>query len=265
MLLYIYNKNLPLREIRISLITYMATRSNLAPLDAIRVALKTTVMNLEPLTHQVNALPQEFDLEYYFVPIGRMGLFAPYYRPGEPFKNLKLINYDRPAIALTFFPKHKYTIDREVTPQNAQEVLQEYRDTLFNNSFLNPLTAIQEKELLHIDTLLRSMRQNPDQFRFATSNYHHYYRYWYCSFRYFEDSEQTKTGTHNEHMLKYTESVDRRTKQSMKNERLNIIFVDTNYITKPVPYDNKLIDQELSTYSDRIKFGKATLYVKSAE
>lgn len=241
----------------------MAKRSDQAPLEAIRLLLKSMALTLQPLTHQVNALPDETDLEYYFIPTEHMSLFLPYHRPGQPFKNLKLINFDRPAISLTFFPKHKYTVQRDVKPQQAQEVLLECREVLFKQSFMGAFTAAQEKELQHIDTLLRSLRQSPDQFQFCISNYHHYYRYWYCSFRYFEDPEQTKTGTSNEHMLKYTQRVDERNREPVLNERLNIIFIDTKYITRPVPYDNKLISQELETYSDRIAFGKGALYVKS--
>lgn len=241
----------------------MAKRPDTAPLDALRILLKSCSMTLQPLTHQINALPEGNELEYYFVATNNMALFDPYHRPGAPYKNLKLVNYNRPAIALTFFSKHKYTVDRDVASEDAQAVLQQHREELLNRSFLNALSGTQERELQHIDTLLRAMRQNPDQFQFVMSNYHHFYRYWYCSFRYFEDAAQTKTGTHNEHMLKHTESQDRRTGLMVPNERLNIIFIDTNYITRPVPYDNKLIDQELETYSDRIRFGKATLYVKS--
>ena len=241
----------------------MTKRPDLAPLDAIRLVLESCTIRLQPLAHQVNALPKESDLEYYFVPNKHMSLFTPYYRLSNPFKNLKLINYGRPAISLSFFSKHKYTIDRDVAATDAQEVLQKHRDELLNNSFFNALSGSQERELQHIDTLLRSMRQNPDQFQFAISNYHHYYRYWYCSFRYFEDAEQLATGTHNEHLLKHTVGHNRRTKQPILSERLNIIFIDTNYITRPVAYDNKLIDRELETYSDRVKFGKVTLYVKS--
>ena len=51
--------------------------------------------------------------------------------------------------------------------------------------------------------------------------------------------------------------------EQLINERINVIFVDTAYITRPVAYDNKLIDRELETYSDRIVFGKGALYVKS--
>ena len=243
----------------------MAKRTDTAPLDALRVLLNSCSMTLQPLTHQVNALPKESDLEYYFVASRDMAQFEPYYRPGNPFRNLKLINYNRPAIALTFYSKHKYSIDRDVAATDAVAVLQQHRDELYNNSFLNALSGTQERELQHIDTLLRALRQNPDQFQFAVSNYHHYYQYWYCSFRYFENTEHSKTGTHNEHMLKHTQRTNERSREQLINERLNIIFIDPNFITRPVAYDNKLIDRELETYPDSIRFGKATLYVKSLE
>ena len=242
----------------------MAKRSDLAPLDAIRLVLKSCTIKLEPLTHQINALPEESGLEYHFVSAENMKMFSPYHRLGQPYRNLKLVNFDRPAIALTFFIKHKYTIERSVKPEQGQEVLREYRDQLYKRLFIGQL-ATEQQELQHIDTLLRAMRQTPDKFQLCISNYHHYYRYWYCSFRYFEDMERTKTGTHNEHMLKYTHRVGEHGQEPIVNERLNIVFVDMNYITRPVPYDNKMIDRELETYSDRIVFGKGALYVRSIE
>ncbi|WP_018620756.1 hypothetical protein [Spirosoma luteum] len=242
-----------------------AKQSDLLPLPAIRQLLKSCTTLLQPLTHQVSALPKETDLEYYFVPAEQMELFRPYYRPGKPFKNLKLVNFERPAISLTFYNKHKYKIDRGIKPDSAHDILKEQRDNLYARSFLDELTPGQHQKLQDIDSLLRAIRQSPDQFQFCVSNYHHYYRYWYCSFRYFEDTEEIKTGTANEHMLKHTQRTDERSTEKLINERLNIIFIDTKYITRPVPYDNKLIDRELETYTDRVNFGKAALYIRSAE
>ncbi|WP_461146129.1 hypothetical protein, partial [Salinifilum aidingensis] len=145
------------------------------------------------------------------------------------------------------------------------DILKERRDNLYARSFLDELTPGQQQKLQNIDSLLRAIRQAPDQFQLCVSNYHHYYRYWYCSFRFFEDAEEIKTGTANEHMLKHTQRTDERSTEQLINERLNIIFIDTKYITRPVPYDNKLIDRELETYTDRINFGKAALYIRSIE
>ena len=239
--------------------------ADLLPLPAIRQVLLTCQATLEPLTHQVSALPIEPDLEYYFVSAEHMELFKPYYRPGKPFKNLKLVNFGRPAISLSFYNKHKYHLDRDTPSASAQTILQEQRDNLYARSFLESLSSKQQQKLQEMDLLLRAIRQNPDQFEFCVSNYDHYYRYWYCSFRYFEDEERTKTGTSNEHLLKHTQRTDERSKEQLINERLNIIFIDPIYITRPVAYDNKLIDRELETYTDKIRFGKATLYIRSRQ
>lgn len=107
--------------------------------------------------------------------------------------------------------------------------------------------------------VVRSVHDQPDRHRFCFSNYHHYYKYWYCSFRYFENEERTQTGTDNEHLLKHTERI-----KGKVNERINVIFIDQEYITRPVPYDNLVVDRELDTYPYRFPLGTMALYVKGA-
>lgn len=242
-----------------------AKASDLLPIPGIRVLLKTHSINLEPITHQVSALPIDDELEYYFVPAEHMELFRPYFRPERPYKNFKMINFGRPAISVSFYSKHKYRIDKNVDPKVALEILAEHRETLYNRSFLEPMTAGQINYLKKIDELIRTIRLAPEDHQYCISNYHHYYRYWYCSFRYFEDDERTLTGTTNEHMLKHTQRTDERSMVQLVNERINLIFVDTNYITKPIAYDNKLIDRELETYPSRIVYGKSALYIKDID
>lgn len=235
----------------------MAKRNDTAPIEALRVLLQPMAMSLRPIDHQLNALPTDSDLEYYFVPAQHMSLFHPYYKPGQPYKNLKLVNYGRPAISLSFFIKHKYQIKRDVDPQLALTYLQQHRDELFNHSFFDQLSLTQQQELRHTDELMRAIRREPDEYQLSFSNYHHFYRYWYCSFRYFEDEARTQNATENEHLLKHTRRMEGRV-----SERLNIIFIDPHYITRPVPYDNKLIDRELETYPDRIEHERTALYIK---
>ena len=115
----------------------------------------------------------------------------------------------------------------------------------------------QQQEPRHTNELMRAIRRDPHAYQLSFSNYHHYYRYWYCSFRYFEDDAHTQNATENEHLLKHT----RRT-EGWVSERLNIIFIDPHYITRPVPHDNKLIDRELETYPDRIQHERTALYIR---
>lgn len=235
----------------------MAKRTDSAPLDAIRLVLKEHAITLQPLVHQVSAMPVEADLEYYFVPAQHMGFYEPYYRPGQPFKNFKLVNYGRPAISLSFFFKHKYTIKRDVALQEVLRHLKEHRDALLNKSLLSVLGLGEQRELQQTDELLRQVREDPDAYQYCLSNYHHYYKYWYCSYRFFEDEAKTQNASYIEHLLKHTQRVE-----GQVHQRLNVIFVDPYYITRPVPQDNKLIDRELETYPQRIRQGVITLYVK---
>ncbi|KAA9341091.1 hypothetical protein [Larkinella humicola] len=235
----------------------MTKRIDSAPLAAIRLALKDQAITLQPVMNQVSALPVDADLEYYFVPADFMKFYQPYHRPGQPLKNLKLINYERPAISLSFYFKHKYKIKRDVDPQEVLRHVREHRDELLNKSLTSVLSIKEQKELQETDDLLRQIRDHPEAYQYCFSNYHHYYKYWYCSYRFFEDEDKTQAASGTEHLLKHTERLE-----GNRIERLNIIFVDPYYITRQVPQDNKLIDRELETYPTRIRRGTITLYLR---
>jgi hypothetical protein len=232
-------------------------REESAPLEAIRILLKEHTITLQPIVNQVSELPIDKELEYYFVPIQFMDIYKPYHRPGKPFKNLKLVNFERPAISLSFASKHKYTIERNVTHHEVVLHLKNYRDELLNKSLMQQLSPKQLGELQQADQLLRTIREQPDAYQACFSNYYHYYRYWYCTYRFFDDVAKTKTTTLNEHLLKHTERI-----RGQVNERLNIIFIDPQYITKPVPHDNKLVDRELDTFPIALRQGITTLYLR---
>jgi hypothetical protein len=234
-------------------------REDNAPIEALRLLLKQQAITLEPIHNQVSALPIDPQLEYYFVPKEYMNEFRPFHRPGKPFKNLKLINFGRPAISLSFFSKHKYVVERQTVHADVLLHVKNYRDELLNRSLFQELSSSQQKQLKETDELLRTLRENPDAYQSCFSNYHHYYRYWYCTFRYFEDDYQSKTGTSSEHMLKHTERI-----KGQVHERLNIIFIDSKYITQPIPYDNKRVDKELETFPIQLRQGITTLYLRKA-
>lgn len=235
-----------------------AKRQKNADLNAIRLLVKDHSLQLSPLTSQISALPNDAELEYYFIPMEFMKDYKAYF-PGDkaPFKNLKLVNFNKPAISLSFFSKHKYTVKRDNDPEAILLHLKNHREELLEYSLFKALDGEQEKQLRQIDELFRSFRANPDAYQTCFSNYHHYYRYWYCSYRYFEDGAETKADSESVHLLKHTERI-----KGQVHERLNIIFIDTNYIRRPVPYDNKLVDRDLETYPIQLKQGTTTLYLR---
>lgn len=232
-------------------------REDEAPLDALRVLLAGHRIMLKAGVHQVNELPIDDQLEYYFVPMEFMKLYAPYHRPEKSYKNLKLVNYNQPAIALSFSRKHKYVVQRDPHPADVQLHLQTHRDELLERSMTQTLTAGQIADLRLTDELLRQVREDPTAIQTCFSNYHHYYYYHYCSYRYFEDGDLTRTGSANEHLLKHTERIEGRVHQ-----RLNIIFVDPVNISKQIAYDNKKIDRDLANYPVQIRQGVMTLYIR---
>jgi len=237
------------------------TRNDEAPLDAIRAVLKTQAISLTPGVNQIsNPPPADPQLEYYFIPMQFMKQYQAYNRPGKPLKNLKLVNYDKPAISLSFFFKHKYSIERTVTHSDVVQHIKNYRDELLNKSLMEQLSTGQLKELRETDQLLRRVREEPDAYEACFSNYHHKYYYWYCTYRYFDDLASLKTTTSSEHLLKHTERVGHPV-----HERLNIIFIDPDYINESVPHDQKVIDRELSTYTTKLRQGVTTLYLREKD
>jgi hypothetical protein len=234
-------------------------REDDAPLDALRLVLDKHAVQLSPTISQVSTLPQDPQLEYYFVPMQYMEIYRPYHRPGKPMKNLKLINFERPAVSLSFYTKHKYTIERNVDVDQVIDHLKNHRDELLNRSLVEQLSPAQMQELQQNDELLRSVRQMPEGYQFCFSNYHHYYRYWYCTFRYFADATLTQLESDNEHLLKHTERV-----KNLVHQRLNIIFIDPHYISRPVPYDNRFVDRELANYPTQVRQGITTLYIRKS-
>ena len=167
-------------------------REQSAPLDALRLVLRQHTVLLNPIDNQVSVLPVDEQLEYYFVPSQYMEQYRPCYRPGKPFKNLKLVNFDKPAISLSFFSKHKYSIERNARQADVVLHLKNYRDELLNKSLTHQLSGGQQKQLQQTDQLLRTIREQPDAYQACFSNYYHYYRYWYCTYRYFDDMAHTK-------------------------------------------------------------------------
>lgn len=132
---------------------------------------------------------------------------------------------------------------------------------MLNRSLFKQLSAGQNEQLRLTDQLLRTLQDDPQAYQACFSNYHHYYRYWYCAFRYFEDATLTKASSRDEHLLKHTERI-----KGQVHERLNVIFIGPYCITRPVPKDNKFVDCELDTFPVQLRQGITTfLYLRKTK
>ena len=240
--------------------TKPAKRDDEAPLDAIRILLHKQAIKLDPLLHEIKNTPVDASLEFYFIPMQHMKQYKPFHRPGKPIKNLKLVNFDKPAISLSFYSKHKYSIQRDAPQADVELHLRNYRNELLDRSLVQQLNNVEHQELKQVDQLLRTIRDQPGTYQACFSNYYHYYYYWYCTYRYYDDLANQKTSTSSEHLLKHTERPGHEVHQ-----RLNIIFIDMEQIVKPVANDHKQIDRELDTYPIQLRQGITTLYLRKNE
>lgn len=224
-------------------------------LQLIRSLALPIALQLNTLEHQVTGLPDDKDLEFYFIPHTEKVLFAPYLRK-KPYRNLKLISYEHPATSLSFFFKHKYTLEKEV-PLNEVITYVEHHIAMEEERLgQNPgLTRAATSTLPNLRMLLNQLRQHPDSLNWCMSNYHLHYRYWYLTYRYFTDEKGDQSDTRNTHLLKHEQRTP-----SRRQEKVNLIFVDSEGIQRDIPNDNKQIDRYLASFPHRIEEGTLWLY-----
>lgn len=224
-------------------------------LQLVRSLAMPVALQLNPLEHQITALPDDKDLEFYFIPHTEKVLFAPYLRK-KPYRNLKLISYEHPATSLSFFFKHKYTLEKDVPLPEVVAYVENHiameEERLMQNPALNQSSSTT---LPKLHALLNQLRQRPDSLNWCLSNYHLHYRYWYLTYRYFTDETGDKSDTRNTHLLKHEQRTP-----SRRQEKVNLIFVHSEGIHRDIPNDNKQIDRYLALFPNRIEEGTQWLY-----
>ena len=185
-------------------------------------------------------------------------------------RTIKLINYNKPAISISYFQKHKYVLNKKPKTEEVAGLLESQIKKL-NKKLAEIETAIQnlkeselsfqpsfEKRALELTEEIKyhyRFLNNLDTCDFAISNYSRYYIYSYINYKYYH---QGGIESGNSHLIKHTFDKE----GEIAVERTNVIFVDIEAITKPVPYDNKKITDYLATFPDKINCGTFDLYIK---
>ena len=169
-------------------------------------------------------------------------------------REIKLINPDRPAIALKFFTKHKYQIDKKPAPDQLHFLL------------TNQLTQLIDYLTTHADDelarqryhFLREVQANPDEYSFAISNYYRHYFYPYVSYRYADGEGYSTQNTH----LIASNLGEGEPLESTHLSRYNVLFVDVEGITKARPAnDHAQAEGFLNGFSHRFDLGKRDLFI----
>lgn len=214
-------------------------------------------LTLDPKLHQVNLIPRGINI--HFIDVKYQDRFQEF--GSTKNKQVKLINFGQAAINLTFYEKHKYKIEKDPAPEEVLEALYKRCDDL--NEFITQGYLFEDdqrnerqnqaKEQL---TKIQNTIANFDNYEFAISNYYRNFIYWYVSFRY--RLEDGSLDFASQHLL--NSEKDRFGKTTLP--KINIIFIDTDFISVHTPYQNKKIEEYLKQFETQLDLGLKDVFVK---
>jgi hypothetical protein len=214
-------------------------------------------VTLDPNHHEVSPIPDVVKIS--FIDSKFMGLFEPFAELNA--RTLKLVNYNRAAINLTFFEKHKYKVNKEPEPEEIANQLEKkleelksgYGQTeLFADAYTQATKDQQRQQIVDIQEILNEFHE----YQFAVSNYFRKYTYWYVTWR-CENADGT-LGHGNDHLLKDETDYD----NNATILKQNVIFVDMNRIAEHTPYQSKKVEKFLNNFEKRIEVGTVDVFVK---
>lgn len=221
-------------------------------------------ISLDTQKHNINEIPAE--LTIVFIDKEDMHLFAP--MADDDIRTCKIVNYNKPAVELSFFNKHKYYIKKNANPTFLQGFLQEQLTEKKQQvtELAKDILTQPKAELYLIDTLMELLKnyQNEiegiqhiidhiDQYEFAISNYEMGYTYTELSYKY--QTPEGKYSNENSHIIK-----DRSGK-----ECINVIFIDQEAMQKPVANQQKKVDSYLASFPIRFVEPSKVFYIKKKE
>lgn len=185
-------------------------------------------------------------------------------------RTIKLINFNRPAIRISYFRKHKYFMDKKPLRRQVLALIDgEIQDLLRKlgkaeqacedygkNNMIVPDELVKNRQQI-IEELeyLKKLAKDSGSYQFSISNYDRHYIYSYINYKYIENG---RIETDNSHLIKHKLNPD----DTIKKECKNVIFVDEVAIAQPVSYDNKKITDFLNSFSKKIHCGTFDLYVR---
>jgi hypothetical protein len=204
----------------------------------------------------------------YFLDSRLQTLFADF----EQFdcRSIKLVNYGKPAVRLTFFRKHKYWLlrnadlnreDKQLRVMNyinelvvKAEIMTDRLDALpgFKQSEQREKVGGMREEIRAWQQVLEQI----DDFELAVSNYRRDYQYVTLNYKYRLETGEYANG--QEHLL----NPQRDNQGVVTQPRYNLIFVDVREIEREHPHQHKEIENYLNNFSLMTQSGKQQLYAR---
>jgi hypothetical protein len=213
-------------------------------------------VTLDPNHHEVSPIPNAVKIS--FIDAKYMRLFEPFAELNA--RTLKLVNYNKAAINLTFFEKHKYKVNKEPEPEDItnqlEKKLEELKSNygqveLFTDAYTITARGQQQQQIVEIQQVLNEFHN----YRFAVSNYFRNYTYWYITWRW--ENPDSTLGHGNDHLLKNETDYN----NNVTILKQNVIFVDMKRISDHTPYQSKKVEKFLSSFEKRIEIGTIDVFV----
>ena len=204
----------------------------------------------------------------HFINARHMDAFAAH--AGFDCRSIKLINFGKPAIRLSFYKKHAYWLlkgDKLTTGEKMGRVTDYVNQLIVKIEITtNKLHKLRGTTLSDAHGQLARMQQqirnwqaildNLSSYEIVVSNYKRESFYTFVNFKY-----RLETGDlANLPINLLTTQRDRR--GNVTKEKHNIIFVDTEQIGREHPYQNKEIDQYLATFPLQSEFNRDHIYAR---
>lgn len=244
------------------------------------VRLSTELLTMLEATPHLQPDREEWDLEGDWSKAGAIHFIDAVYQPSFSrfaqfdCRYIKLLNLGHPAVKITFYFKHKYwTIKHtDLTPTEREELINAYINGLIvgieivSDKLKSGKITLSSPKRLQLEQdrtamreelrLFQQVRDEPDRFDLAVSNYNRNHIYTYVNWKF-------ETGTleyenRQEHCL-----TDQRDQFGQVTQvRHNVLFVDSQEILRVHHYQNRLIERYLQRFSHRTQFNRDHLYVR---
>lgn len=185
-------------------------------------------------------------------------------------KTVKLINYGRPAVRMSFFSKHKYWLKKphDLTDEERDEYITDYLNNLslgiiqLQNRLdtTPPLVQAETRQRIYVTQqeveAWQQIQEQSSQYELAVSTYQRGYAYLYVSYKYLLPTGEYDNAS--EHLLHHIRDRVGKITQSKQN----VIFVDMAEIHRVHPQQNKEIENYLNRFPLKSTSGPKWLYAR---
>lgn len=185
-------------------------------------------------------------------------------------KTVKLINYGRAAVKMSFYSKHKYWLKKphDLTNEERDTYITDHLNTLSQSVILSQAKIDQQSPLMQAETRQRIdatlkeidtwqlIQIKSQQYELAVSTYQRGYAYLYISYKFVLPNGDYDNVS--EHLLHHT----RDRIGNITQQKHNIIFVNMAEINRVHPQQNKEIESYLNHFPYRSASGAIRLYAR---